>query len=129
VKTKHWIAAAALFGFLGVALGAFGAHALNDLLKENDSVTTWETGNHYLQIHALALLFLSLRMKVSGSGAGGDAGKIALLWVGGILLFSGSLFGLALGGPRWLGPVTPLGGMALLAGWLWLALSALFQKE
>jgi uncharacterized membrane protein YgdD (TMEM256/DUF423 family) len=111
----NWITAAAgLLGLLGVALGAFGAHALKATLEAHGSLETWRTAVLYQLIHAVALLALA-----GGRGAaGGAAGPIAWCWVAGVVLFSGSLYCLALGGPKFLGPVTPLGGLCLLAGWI-----------
>ncbi len=105
--------AGAIFGFLGVAFGAFGAHALKATLEANGSIATWKTGVDTLQFQALALLVAGMLL------SGGRARLLLFLWVGGMLLFSGSLFGLSLGGPRWLGPVTPVGGVALLSGWVY----------
>lgn len=114
MKSKSLMVAGAIFGFLAVALGAFGAHALKATLEANGSYATWKTGVEYLQFQALALL-------VGGMLVSGRAARLLLFfWVCGILLFSGSLFGLSLGGPPWLGPVTPVGGTGLLAGWFFL---------
>lgn len=101
-----------------VILGAFGAHALKDTLIEFDSVATWETAVRYQMWHALGLILLSLiseRQKLPSA--------TAFCFAVGTLLFSGSLYGLALDGPRWLGPITPLGGLCLIAGWALLAYS------
>lgn len=122
VKSKHWIFISALLGFLGVALGAFGAHALKETLETAGTVEVWKTGIHYLQFQAVALLVVASFLPAPSLRAIGG------FWLVGILLFSGSLFGLALQGPPWLGPVTPLGGILLLVGWIWLAISALRMK-
>ena len=111
----RWITlAAGLLGFLGVALGAFGAHALKATLLANGHLDSWKTAVLYQLIHAVALLALA-----NGRDAlAGTQAKVAACWVTGVVLFSGSLYGLALDGPtKLLGPVTPLGGLALLAGW------------
>ncbi len=102
--------AAGFFGLIGVALGAFGAHGLADYLAANDSALTWQTAVLYQLIHAVALLALGQQ----------TTRWRALVWVWslGIVLFSGSLYALALGGPSWLGPVTPIGGLLFLLGWL-----------
>lgn len=105
---------AALFGFLGVALGAFGAHGLHDLLVKNDRVANWETAVLYHLVHAVLLVAITRGESVS-----------RLAWwllATGILIFSGTLYVLALTNLRWLGAITPLGGLALLGGWLVLAL-------
>jgi uncharacterized membrane protein YgdD (TMEM256/DUF423 family) len=109
----------ALNGFLAVALGAFGAHALRPRIAPN-LYTVFQTGVEYHSIHALALLALGILALHHPSRA--------LRWSGwfmsaGILLFCGSLYLLALSGYRYLGVVTPFGGIALLLGWLGLALA------
>ena len=106
------VLAAGILGFTGIALGAFGAHALKEALTARGSVATWQTAVLYHLIHAVALLALA-------NWAGGpiNARWIALCWSVGVLLFSGSLYWLSLGGPKLLGPVTPLGGLSFLAGW------------
>ncbi len=111
-----------LSGGLAVALGAFGAHALRARLTP-ELLTTFETGVRYQMYHALALLAVALAMtRVPASGLLGAAGW---LFVAGTLLFSGSLYLLCLTGRRWLGAVTPFGGLAFIAGWVCLALAAL----
>lgn len=110
----------ALFAALGVGLGAFGAHGLKARLGE--SLPTWETAVFYQLIHALAIVAVAVLIR---SGAELPALRsIGWLFCAGIVLFSGSLYLLALGGPRWFGPITPLGGVAFMAGWLWLAVAA-----
>ncbi len=98
----------AAFALAGVILGAFGAHALKETLEARDSLAVWETAVDYQMWHALAILLAALM---------GERPRSALCFALGILLFSGSLYWLALGGPAWLGPVTPLGGLSLMAGW------------
>jgi uncharacterized membrane protein YgdD (TMEM256/DUF423 family) len=105
---------AALLGFLGVALGAFGAHGLHDLLVKNDRVANWETAVFYHLVHAVVLVAITRGENVS---------RVAWwLLATGILIFSGTLYVLALTNLRWLGAITPIGGLALLGGWLALAL-------
>ena len=113
--------AAGLLGFLGVALGAFGAHALKATLLANGQLDSWKTAVFYQLIHSVALLALaSWRDSPAGPGS-----RVAACWVIGTVLFSGSLYWLALGGPiTLLWPVTPLVGLALLAGGGLLVLSA-----
>jgi uncharacterized membrane protein YgdD (TMEM256/DUF423 family) len=110
---SRWLTAAAGLGALGVALGAFGAHGLRDLVAERD-LATWGTAVLYHQLHALALLALAL----FGAATGRDVRLPATLFTLGIALFSGSLYLLVVSGARWLGAVTPLGGLCLIAGWL-----------
>lgn len=103
-----------MVGFLGVALGAFGAHGLKEVLERHQALATWQTAVQYHLVHGVVLLILSLVTPFR-------RGPWVLFLIG-ILLFSGSLYGLALTQMRWLGPVTPLGGVCFLAGWAWMAL-------
>lgn len=111
----------AVLAFLAVGLGAFGAHGLKDALEASGKLAVWETAVDYQFWHALALLVLACRPVSLRGRAWAVAGAC---FVGGVVLFSGSLYWLALGGPRWLGPVTPLGGTCFLIGWLILAVMA-----
>lgn len=111
----------ALYGFLGVALGAFGAHGLKARLSP-ELLTVWKTAVEYQFYHALALLLVALLASQRPSSLLGGAGLCFAL---GVLIFSGSLYAYALSGLRWLGAITPLGGLLFLAGWallLWAAL-------
>jgi uncharacterized membrane protein YgdD (TMEM256/DUF423 family) len=122
--------AAGLLGLTGVAIGAFGAHALKATLMERGMIQAWETGSRYHLFHAIALVGLAAWVRgVSANDGGRLMGWASSLWCIGIVLFSGSLYWLALGGPRWLGPVTPLGGVALMAGWLLVAIAAFSKRE
>jgi uncharacterized membrane protein YgdD (TMEM256/DUF423 family) len=107
----RWIAIAALLGATGVVLGAFGAHGLSGRLSEED-LRVWHTAVQYQLLHAVALLALA------PIAAARSVFWPGILFTAGVLLFSGSLYLLALGHWRWLGPVTPLGGLCLIAGWL-----------
>jgi uncharacterized membrane protein YgdD (TMEM256/DUF423 family) len=118
--TRTITLAAALLGLLGVALGAFGAHGLKAILEAHGSIDTWKTAVLYQLVHAVALLALAN----SRDSQAGPAAKVALLWIVGVVLFSGSLYWLSLGGPRLLGPITPAGGVAFLVGWALLAWDA-----
>ncbi|HEX2095122.1 MAG TPA: DUF423 domain-containing protein [Longimicrobiaceae bacterium] len=107
-----------VFAFLAVAAGAFGAHALRSRIAP-DLLGVFETGARYQMYHALALLAVAWAVeRWPGAGVAGWA------FVAGIVLFSGSLYLLALTGVRWLGAITPLGGVAFLAGWALLAWQA-----
>ena len=106
------------FALLGVAGGAFGAHSLKTILAP-DMLAVFETGIRYQMYHALALLFVGLAEERAGSLWIRRAGW---LFVTGIVLFSGSLYALSLSGIRGLGAVTPLGGVAFIAGWACLVL-------
>jgi uncharacterized membrane protein YgdD (TMEM256/DUF423 family) len=110
----------AMSGFVAVAAGAFGAHALRDRLSA-EYLAVFETAARYQMYHALALLAVALLLSLRPSGTLQWAGW---LFVVGTTLFCGSLYALALTGTRWLGAITPLGGIAFLAGWIFLALSA-----
>ena len=110
----------ALSGFVSVAAGAFGAHALRDRLAAN-YLAIFETAARYQMYHALALLAVALLMH---RWPGASLRWAGWLFLAGTVLFSGSLYALALTGTRWLGAITPLGGVAFLAGWICLALSA-----
>ena len=111
----------AVSALVAVALGAFAAHGLKARLAP-DLLAVFETGVRYQMYHALALLAAAWAV---GKWPGNAASAGGWLFVAGTLLFSGSLYALSLGGPRWLGPVTPLGGLAFLAGWACLAWAAL----
>lgn len=110
----------ALAGFIGVALGAFGAHGLRSRLSP-DMLVVFETGVRYQMYHTLALLLVAALVPRAGGWLVVSAGW---LFVAGILLFSGSLYVLALTGVTMLGAITPLGGLAFLAGWACLAIAA-----
>jgi len=107
---------AAATGFLAVALGAFGAHGLKTVLTQNGTASIWETAVFYHFIHAVMLFVLAERKPLA----------VGPWWcfLAGIVIFSGSLYLLALTGMHWLGAITPVGGVSLLAGWLWLAIAA-----
>lgn len=112
---------AAFLGFTGVALGAFGAHALRDQLTPRD-LEIFETAVRYQLVHAVALLGVAWAWTRWPGTATVAAGW---LFAAGVLVFSGSLYLLVLTGPRALGAVTPIGGVALLLGWLALGWAAL----
>jgi uncharacterized membrane protein YgdD (TMEM256/DUF423 family) len=107
---------AASTGALAVALGAFGAHGLKTVLVDRQTVGIWEKAVFYHLIHALVLLILALRSPLF------KGPWFSFLF--GVVLFSGSLYLLALANIRWVGAITPFGGVSLIMGWLWLLLSA-----
>jgi uncharacterized membrane protein YgdD (TMEM256/DUF423 family) len=115
-----WLTVSGVSGFVAVALGAFGAHGLKarlaDVADGAKRLGWWETAAHYHLMHALALGLVAF--VVARAPVARFAGMAFVL---GTLLFAGSLYAMALGGPRWLGAVTPLGGLSLLAGWAILA--------
>lgn len=114
-----WLAAAGALGAGGVVLGAFGAHGLRSRLTV-EALASWHTAVQYHLLHSVALLALALFACATGRSITAPAA----LFSAGILLFSGSIYALVLGAPRWLGPVTPLGGLCLIGGWIVLALRA-----
>jgi uncharacterized membrane protein YgdD (TMEM256/DUF423 family) len=115
-----WVRLGSLFMFLGVALGAFGAHALRGRLSP-EMLTVFETGVRYHFYHALALFAVAWLAETHP-----DSYVTAAGWafVFGILVFSGSLYTLSISGVRWWGAITPIGGIAFLVGWLALVVAA-----
>jgi len=97
---------AAILGLTGVALGAFGAHGLKNILATNDTLAVWQTAVLYHLIHAVAALWAAERRPA-----------ITWIWAIGVLIFSGSLYTLALTNIRWLGAITPIGGVLFIIGW------------
>ena len=114
MEARVWIAIGALVAGLAVALGAFGAHGLKERLTADGKLETFETAAQYHMYHGLALVGVGLFLARWPSGPAQGAGWFFLL---GVLLFSGSLYGWALSGPRWLVFVTPIGGVCFLVGW------------
>jgi len=111
-------AAAGILGLTGVGLGAFGAHGLKSRLSAAGMSDAWDTAVQYHLIHAVALLALSSFCANRAHAVVSKRTTIVVwAWIIGVGLFSGSLYSMALGGPRWLGPITPLGGIAFLIGW------------
>ena len=118
---RTFFAAGAVSAFIGVAAGAFGAHGLKSRLSV-EMLNAFEVGARYQVYHALALLAVAW---AASRWPGTLVVTSGWLFVVGTVLFSGSLYLLSLTGMRWLGAITPLGGLAFLAGWLCLAWSAL----
>ena len=119
VHDRRWLALGAALAFLGVALGAFGAHALRARV-EPDLLAVWKTGVEYQLYHALALGILSvvaLPERITRA--------VGALFLAGVVLFSGSLYVLVLSGVRTFGMITPIGGVCFLVGWAVLAAGAL----
>ncbi len=118
----RWITlSAGVLGFVGVALGAFGAHALKETLIARSTLEVWQTAVLYHLVHTVALLAIGQQTALSTEATR----WIARFWVAGIILFSGSLYLLSLGGPKLLGPITPLGGVAFLTGWALVVINAI----
>ncbi len=112
---------AALLGALAVALGAFGAHGLKDLLARNQTTVIWEKAVLYHFIHAVVLFVLAGRTPL-------QCGPW-FSFLAGIVIFSGSLYLLALTNTRWLGAITPLGGVSFIVGWVWLVICPLANTQ
>ena len=114
---------AGIVGFLGVALGAFGAHGFKSILEQNGTVPIWQTSTLYHLVHAVVLLVLAAR-------SSSDRAVPGSFWffLVGVAIFSGSLYTLALTNIRWLGAITPLGGVSLLIGWALVTLNG-FGKQ
>jgi uncharacterized membrane protein YgdD (TMEM256/DUF423 family) len=113
---KIWLLLAAIFGFLSVALGAFGAHSLKNILDEYGK-SVYEKALLYQMFHSMALFAVGVVQHLFKGISFSPAGIGFLI---GILLFSGSLYVLAITGVKWLGAITPIGGLAFLFGWAWL---------
>ncbi len=121
---RRTLLTAGILGLLGVAAGAFGAHGLESRISA-EQLEWWQTAARYQQIHALALLLV-------GWGAGDWTPwrtRAAVAFTVGIVVFAGTLYAMALGGPRVLGAVTPLGGLCLIAGWGLIAIEAGTRKK
>lgn len=118
---RIWLGLAAIGGLLAVAMGAFGAHGMRD-----EQARQWlTTGANYLMIHSLAVFAAAF---VAERGA--RLAKLApVLFLPGAVIFSGTLFAMAMGAPRILGAVTPVGGLLFMAGWIVLAIAALSRPK
>jgi uncharacterized membrane protein YgdD (TMEM256/DUF423 family) len=114
---RHFLGIGALSACVSVAAGAFGAHGLRDVVSP-DRLIVWETAARYQMYHALGLLIVAY---LASQKSAGPARLGGWLFVAGTLLFSGGLYALTLTGITILGAITPLGGLAFIAGWLVLA--------
>ena len=120
--TRIFLAIASALGGISVILGAFASHALKDRLSER-ALAIWETGTKYQMYHALALIAIALLIaRYPNSRLLMVAGYA---FISGVVIFSGSLYALSLSGIKWLGAITPLGGVAFIIGWACLAVAAL----
>ena len=118
---NYWIVLGSIFGFLTIALGAFGAHGLKNILINNETTDIYNKAVLYQMFHTLVLLFLGLYQEL---------GKnihilTGLSFVLGILIFSGSLYILSITNIKWLGAITPIGGLFFLIGWISLFISSI----
>lgn len=111
--------ASGITGFIAVALGAFGAHALDGSMPQQ-AQGWWDTATLYALIHSVATLFVALHAQ--------RLSKAGWAFIIGTLIFSGSLYAMALGAPRWFGALTPIGGVSFLIGWSLLCFTALQKK-
>jgi len=123
---RRCIATGALLMLLGVMLGAFGAHGLREHLTPQ-RLASFQTGVHYQMLHAIGLMLVGLASRAAGAGS-------ALRWsarlmLAGIALFSGSIYLMTAGAPRWLGAVTPVGGVSFMVAWALLARHALAAQR
>lgn len=119
----NWLKISALNLATAVALGAFGAHGLKKM-ADAYALEIWQTATLYLFVHGLGLLALGVLQKM-----GHQVNKVAVCLQAGIAIFSGTLYLMAIGFPKWLGAVTPIGGTLLIIGWLLLAFSTFTSKE
>ncbi|WP_425639311.1 DUF423 domain-containing protein [Algoriphagus yeomjeoni] len=122
MKGKQIIKTGAVFGMLAVGIGAFGAHGLKDILDETGRAETFETAVKYHFYHSLAIFLIGILALVKPTWH--KLSTAAMLMVVGIIIFSGSLYFLSLTGITWLGAITPLGGVAFIAGWILIFLAA-----
>ncbi|QDA61356.1 DUF423 domain-containing protein [Hymenobacter jejuensis] len=122
MTTRLIIQLAALLGALGVGIGAFGAHGLRPMLEASGRFDTFETAVRYQFYHTLALLAIGILLQVRPELRA--LGTTAWLWLGGVIIFSGSLYTLCFTGITKMGAVAPVGGLLLIAGWISLLLAA-----
>lgn len=113
----NWISIAAINMAIAVALGAFGAHGLKNSVSIQQ-LEWWQTATLYWFIHGLGLLLVGVLIRLNYTTQ-----TTAWLLQIGALIFAGSLYAMTLGAPRWFGAITPIGGVLMIAGWLWLAVS------
>lgn len=121
---RLWIVVAALSGAIAVIIGAFAAHGLDLRTEAGLKARDWlQTGSHYQMVHALAMLGVCA---LAGAELLNVRLSVVALWLFlvGSVLFPGALYSLSFGGPRWFGAVAPIGGLAFIAGWVFLAIAA-----
>jgi uncharacterized membrane protein YgdD (TMEM256/DUF423 family) len=124
-RYKLWLVTGAVFGAMSIACGAFGAHRLKQSLSA-EQLAIWETAARYQMYQALALLVVGI-LSIRGCRPPIHCGGATMAV--GSLIFSGCLYALALGGPRWLGAVVPFGGALMIVGWLCLAIAVFRQDD
>jgi len=129
MKSNHLIAFAGISGAIAVALGAFAAHGLKTVVSPY-LLGVFETGVHYQFIHTVMVIACAILIRFDiGKKAQKGLSSAAICFIIGILCFSGSLYALALTGIKWFGPITPLGGVFFIVGWVLLAVSAFKMNE
>jgi uncharacterized membrane protein YgdD (TMEM256/DUF423 family) len=122
MRDGFWLQVGAAWGFLGVAMGAFGAHGLKERLTELGQLATFHTATQYQMYSAMALVAVGLLGIAGRAGTAATVAGWSLLL--GSLIFSGSLYVMGVTGLRWLGAITPIGGVLILVGWAALAVAA-----
>lgn len=127
MKQLNAVRIAGILGALAVAIGAFGAHGLAQILENNGRVDTFETAVKYHFYHVLAILIIGVWQRFEPTG--NQLNLAVWMFSVGILVFSGSLYILSLTGISWLGAITPLGGVAFIVGWAIVAISVPFTSK
>ncbi|MGO1296809.1 MAG: DUF423 domain-containing protein [Vibrio sp.] len=130
MKSKHLLTFGGLFSGTGVCVGAFAAHGLKKIISP-EMVAVFQTGVHYQFIHAAALLVCGvlLALPINTVNSRKYFCRAAICFIIGIFCFSGSLYALALTSVKWFGPITPLGGVFFIVGWIFFVLAALKTNE
>lgn len=119
---RIWIMMGGILGCIGVILGAFGAHSLKNILTASQ-LSGFKTAVQYHFLHSVALVLIGIMLGQADEASHVKIKRAGKFFVAGIIMFSGSIYALTLGGPKFLGPVTPLGGLCFMIGWLILAFS------
>ncbi|MDX2190723.1 MAG: DUF423 domain-containing protein [Bacteroidota bacterium] len=118
--SKIWAIVGASLGALSVMIGAFGAHSLKNMLTINNRIDTFETAARYHMYHAIAILVCGILLDLKKHNLFSIS---SWLFLCGIIIFSGSLYALSISGLRWLGAITPIGGICFITGWILLAVA------
>ncbi len=119
---RIWIMIGGIMGCIGVILGAFGAHSLKNILTAAQ-LSSFKTAVQYQFLHSVALVLIGIMLGQSEEATQIKIKRAGKFFVAGIIMFCGSIYALTLGGPKFLGPITPLGGLCFIIGWLTLAFS------
>lgn len=121
---NKWIPLGALFGGLGVILGAMGSHSFEDRLTEQ-KLASLHTATQYMVTHSLALIMVGILALQLGEPIGRKLNKVGGFFTAGIILFCGSIYILTFDGPKFFGPITPIGGLSFIIGWFVLTFTLL----